>query len=707
MRPARASLPVLAPRPRRLVVDVVIALVTLLGLGLLDLDYPAERLTYAALESTRFYAADGTLLFERPAEAGGYGVPIALEQVSPWVIAATLASEDQNFRWHPGVDPSAVARAAWLNARAGEFRYGGSTVTQQLAKLLHPEPRTLVGKLREAWDAARLEHTLGKQAILCQYLNRAYYGRGATGIEAAARRYFGKPAKELTLAEATLLALLPRAPSAYDPDRFPERAKTRRAHVLELMRRQGRIDPDQAASASREPIELVSRERAPRARHAVDRLIGDSTLRGDVTTSLDLALQGRIERHLEQHLRRIQKDGAEQAAVLVVRNADARIVAMVGSRDYEDAARHGAVNGTFSRRAAGSTLKPFLYALAFERGKTRDSRILDQESTWTGYQPRNAEGRHHGWVTLERALGSSLNVPAVALLDELGVPALAARLAVLGFREVDPSGRRHGLSLALGGVPVSLVELASGYSALANDGILRKPSLIASAAEGVRVFDADAAREVTRALSTNAARVPEFGLETPLDFPFDVAAKTGTSSAYCDNWTVGYTREFTVAVWVGNFGGKPLRGTLAMDGAAPLFHDAMFEAMRDRVPRSLLSEQPPRTLLETARATGVLELASPRPDSRFLIDPLYPRSMQRVPLRLDPSKSDTSSIARVRYLVDGEVHVEASPRESASLALTAGRHRVKALAFDSGGRQVAASSDVYFDAIENSHATSN
>jgi membrane carboxypeptidase/penicillin-binding protein PbpC len=251
------------------------------------------------------------------------------------------------------------------------------------------------------------------------------------------------------------------------------------------------------------------------------------------------------------------------------------------------------------------------------------------------------------------------------------------------------------------------VELAGGYSALANDGVLREPSLFASDAEGVRVFDAEAAREVTRALSKRVARVPEFGLETPLDFPFDVAAKTGTSSAYCDNWTVGYTREFTVAVWVGNFDGKPLRGTLAMVGAAPLFHDAMFEAMRDRVPRPLLSETVARTSLETERATGVLELASPRQDSRFLIDPLYPRSMQRVPLRLDPSKSDTSRIARIRYLVDGKVHVEASPRESVSLALTAGRHRVRALAFDSGGRHVAASSDVYFDAIENPHATSN
>lgn len=692
----------------RRVFAAAVALLALVSSFAPDLRYPEDRLAYDALRSTRYLAADGTVLFERPAPRGGFGTPVELEQMSPWLVAATIAGEDHNFRLHPGVDPVGVGRAVLLNARAGRLRYGGSTLTQQLAKLLHREPRTLAGKLYEAWAAFQLEHSLSKDEILAQYLNRAYYGRNATGVEAAAERFFGKRASELALDEAVLLAVLPRSPSSYDPERFPERARARRAHVLELMQRRGFVSAEQARHAASRPIALLPRGREPRLRHAVDQLLQREAPGGEVQTSLDVQLQQRIERQLEGHLLRIREHGAEQAAVLVLRNQDARIVAMVGSRAYEDAARSGAVNGTVSRRPAGSTLKPLLYALAFEQGKTRASVVFDQPTPFRDYQPRNSHDRHHGWVTLEHALGSSLNVPAVALLDAIGVPAFARRLGALGFESVDTTGARHGLPLALGAAPVSLLELAGAYAALANDGEFRAPGLLAEPAPTRRVFAANAAREVTLALSSAAARVPEFGLETPLDLPFPVAAKTGTSSGYSDNWAVGYTREFTVAVWVGNFDGTSLRGTLAMTGAAPLFHDAMFEAMQGRTPLPLTGPELVRAPSEPAPvAQDAIVLASPHANARFVLDPLLPRAQQRLPLRLDASKTDLARIARVRFLIDDALAVEVARAEPASVPLVPGAHRVRAEGFASDGSLVARSRDVHFNVTGDEHERTN
>lgn len=675
-----------------------VAMLVLAAASFVDLEVPNSALTYARVSSTRFYASDGTLLYERPAASGGYGAPVGLDQVSPFVVQATLAGEDANFRLHPGVDPTAVVRALWLNARSGRVAFGGSTLTQQLAKRLHPEPRNLAGKAREALFALRLEHTLTKDELLSQYLNRAYYGRNATGIEAAARRFFGKTAKQLDLAEATLLAALPRAPTAYDPERFPERLRARQAHLLGLMVERGFVDAAEAAAARDRLPEVIPRQATLKAHHAVDRLIRDVNRTGDVQTSLDLDLQERLQPLLERHLRMIGRFGAEQAAVLVLRNQDARIVAMVGSRDYDDGARQGAVNGTTSRRSAGSTLKPFLYAMAFERGATPESQILDRPSAWPDYLPRNVNREPQGWVTLERALGSSLNVPAVALLERTGVPEFSLTLSRLGFARVDVSGASHGLSLALGAVPVSLVELAGAYAALANDGVFRRPALSDGATSSTRVFTREAARSVTRVLADPGARQPEFGLETPLELPFPVAAKTGTSSAYCDNWTVGYTKELTVAVWVGNFDGRPLRGALAMEGAAPLFQDAMFEAMRGRDPAPLEvdAERAPvgnsEPLLEAAEP---LRIESPREGARFVLDPLLPREVQRLALRfqVNPPLADDGLL---EYRLDAGQWLGAEPSGALGVDLVPGLHRVEARLRAPDGALLAVAKDVHF-----------
>lgn len=654
--------------------------------------YDSTRLSYDRVASTRFLAANGHVLFERRSSLGGFNTPVSLDQISPFVIEATLASEDANFRSHFGVDPVGVARAAWLNVKDGGLRYGGSTLTQQLAKMLDREPRTLVGKFHEAIAALRIEKTLTKDEILTQYLNRAYYGRNAYGIEAAARRFFGVSAHDLTLDQATLLATLPRAPSAYAPDRFPERAFERRAHVLELMVQRGFLSAKRAEETSRTAIALAPRQgQHPQAPHLVDRLLQRVETTGEVRTSIDLGLQTQLERHLDTHLNRVREYGARQGAVVVLDNGTASVIALVGSRDYQDAQELGAVNGVLSRRPAGSTLKPFVYALAFEQGLSRRTEILDQPSTFPGYQPRNTQALHVGWVPLEQALGSSLNLPAVTLLEHVGLASGARRIHDLGFASVDPTGAQHGLALALGAAPVSLLELAGAYATLANGGVFRAPALTQGDALSRRVFSTDAASEVTRVLMDAKARAAEFGPETPLDFPFPVAAKTGTSAAFCDNWTIGYTREVTVAVWVGNFDGKPLRGALAMTGAAPLFHDAMFEAMRNRKSSPLVSSVAREASSKVLRVGQgrALRVASPPPGSTYLIDPLLPRERQRVQLRLDTSGVDaTNPAARLEWRVDGTAIAIAGIADTSSVALEPGDHRVAVHLIDEHGQRL-------------------
>ncbi len=673
---------------RKLALGSVAALVLLLGcIGWLrSLRYPLARLDPATATSTRWLDRRGEVIYERRSAQGGYSQWVTLEQVSPDLIAATLAGEDHRFYDHAGIDPLGVARALWLDVRAGGFAYGGSTITQQLAKLLRGAPRTLRSKLLEARDALALERTLDKDAILTQYLNRAYYGRLAYGVEAASRRFFGKPARELELHEASLLAILPRAPSAYDPQKHPERARGRRAHVLQKMVERGSITQRQADAAAAAPIVLSEQSNHPADRHIVDWLLLHSPETGIQTTTFDLELQRKLALQLDQHLSDIRRLAATQAGVVVLDNDSGGVLAMVGSRDYDDTAARGANNAALAHRSAGSTLKPFAYALALEAGRSMNDLVLDAPSEWVSYQPRNINGHHLGPVTLADALGSSLNLPAVRLVAELGPDRFAARLQRLGFSSVDPTAERHGLALALGGCEVTLLELAAAYASLTRSGLYHPPRwLDAQPTSEERVFEESAAREVARVLEDPSARQLEFGLESPLDLPFTAGAKTGTSSGFSDNWAVGFTRDVTVAVWVGNFDGQPLRGSLAMTGAAPLLADALTLATGDTsrsLPRRRRSGEkpPPEPFVVT----------SPRDGARFVIDPLLPRTMQRIALLTRGAPRSESRAARraepchgqVRFVVDGK----AAP--TSSLALEPGRHHLFAEHEDCSGHLI-------------------
>jgi penicillin-binding protein 1C len=705
--------------------------------------YPAERLDSRSLVSTRIVDRHGQLLHEARSARGGYARWVPLAEVSPHVVLVTLSAEDANFRLHPGIDPSGIARALWLNARAGRFAYGGSTLTQQLAKNLDPEPRSLLGKLSEAQDALRLELTLSKDQILEQYLNRVYYGRLAHGIEAASQRFFGKSAAALELDEAALLAILPRAPTAYDPVRFPERARDRRAHVLGRLAERGLIDREAAEQAAARPFRLVSAANPVEVPHVLDALRSEVLASGKpvVTTTIDLELERRLRVRLREHLADLEKKNVDQASLVVLDNATGDVLAMIGSRDYADRDALGAVNASLARRPPGSTLKPFVYALAVENGAHGSTPVFDVPTSWPGFHPRNAGLDHHGLVSLREALGNSLNVPAVRAADEIGIERVAELFRQLGLgAQIDAS--EQGLALALGGAPVRLADLANAYATLARGGEhlpwrLTDPALAPPAP--LRLLSRHAAFSITEMLRDPSARRREFGVETPLELPFVAAVKTGTSKSFCDNVVVGYTPEVTVAVWVGNFDGRPMQGLLAMQGAAPLWRDAMlvamegraragFEAPADdavaevcplsgmrrgphcpagkhehvhghgatctwhgpdgalRVPAELRAFAPGSSQGVIAEAGPAISISSPVAGAKLAIDPLIPRSRQQLRFRALVRSPDAE---RVRWEVDGRAIAERPAPFSADWSIEPGSHAVRAVALGSKSEVIA------------------
>ena len=570
--------------------------------------FPEALLAREPFESVRVRDRHGRVLREALSDAQGRATWVEPgEGLVNWVPEAFIAIEDHRFRAHRGVDLRGIARAARDNLAAGHIVAGGSTITQQLVGLLLPGPRTFGHKFREAVWALRLERAHSKDTILSQYINRAPYGHGAFGIEAAARLYLGKPASALTLAESALLAGIPRAPSINNPFTNELRALARMRQVLDRMRTLGRIDETTWRQAIEEPIRFATRARQFAAPHFTSWVLAQRPGPGDVVTTLDARLQSEIEDAIAAILPSLADKHVGQAAVLVIDNARGDILAWVGSRDFFDPSE-GQVDMVVGERQPGSTLKPFLYGLALEAGETAASRLPDFPmffDTLTGdYRPQNYDRRYHGWVHLREALASSYNVPAVFLANRIGVGTLHERLRRLGFESLRQSPGHYGLGLALGNGEVRLLELANAYRTLANDGRSGPLRWRADAPLPARerVMPAAVAQLLTDILSDPIARSPSFGRHNALELPFPAAAKTGTSTDFTDNWTVGYTPAVTVATWVGNFDGQPMEGVSGITGAGRLWHRVMRLAAahrpagafsRDALVESMLCADPP------------------------------------------------------------------------------------------------------------------
>jgi penicillin-binding protein 1C len=538
--------------------------------GLNKAPQPAAEITDAAgAPLRRLMEKDGR-------HAGGGSVPQAL-------VLATLAAEDHRFRSHGGVDFAASARAVRDAMKAGRSTSGASTITQQLVKLAEPRPRTVWTKVVEIFTARRVEMTWDKDTILTAYLDRLSYGSLARGGREAADAFFAKPLADCSLAECAFLAGLPQAPGRLNPWRNFDGAKKRQEWILARLRALEWITPEEQARALAEPLRLRKNASAFRAPHLVDMVL--ATLPEDlppgsrIATTVDMEMQELCERVIRDRLSRLKEQNVKHAAAVVIENATGRVLALVGSPDYAGA-DGGQVNGATARRSPGSALKPFTYLLALQGGMSPGEVIPDlpvEFMTPTGiYRPENYNHRAAGPVSLRQALANSLNLSAVRLLQQHGgAAALVEALERAGIHTLTKPADDYGLGLTIGGGEVTLLELTSAYSTLARLGIHRPAVLRTDApdAGGQRVFDPAACYLLADMLSDNDARVRSFGEDSALRLPFPVAVKTGTSTDYRDNWTVGYNPGYTVGVWAGNFDGTPMRGVSGVSGAAPMFRD--------------------------------------------------------------------------------------------------------------------------------------
>jgi penicillin-binding protein 1C len=527
---------------------------------------------------------------------------VVYDRVDPDLINAFVAVEDKRFWEHAGIDVLAVGRAAKASLRAGKTVSGASTITMQLARMLHPADRSWTGKVTQALWALRLEAHLSKQQIMEQYLNRVHLGEGTVGVAAASALYFGASASELSIAQAATLAGLAHAPSRDNPHVSPARARRRQAVALARMGRLGFVTRDDIARAREESLASAGRVAPFVAPHFTTRVLAwaadDQALgaTGRIRTSLDVALQRELEAEVRHTVDVLRDRNVEHAAAVVLDNENGEILAWVGSPDFW-AAKGGQTDMVVSARQPGSALKPFLYGVAFDRGYTAASVLPDipkSYSTTTGsYQPRNYDRRFRGPTRIREALASSYNVPAVDVASSLGAATLLRTLHLAGFESLRRDAEYYGLGLALGNGDVTLIELANGYRALANGGEWRpwtwRLTSDASPSDGRhgdprRVMSPAASAIVLDILNDPAARIPGFGTSTPFDFPFPVAVKTGTSRHFTDNWAVGTTGAFTVAVWAGNFSGRAMEGVSGVTGAGPLLHRAVMAVSRHVAP---------------------------------------------------------------------------------------------------------------------------
>ncbi len=539
--------------------------------------------------SVKFYDRHGNLLQEVLSQNASRAVRVELERVSPYFLQAVIAAEDRHFYRHRGIDYGAVLRAIWQNLRSGRVVSGASTITLQLARLLNPKPRTLLNKIREAYTAFRLEAGLSKAKILEAYLNRLPMGGNLHGVESAARAYFGVAAADLNLAQATFLAAIPNSPTRLNPYHNRTAIKKRQAFILQRMAKLGMISSRRASDALKADLRLRPQNSSFLAPHFTFSLLqrlpeGVQT----VQTTLDAELQKMVQEQIQLVLARLKDFHVTNAAAILVDNRSGEVLAYVGSADFFNPEIDGQVDGVRALRQPGSTLKPFLYLLAMEQGFNPTSLISDIATAYrmpTGiYSPQNYSENFHGPVRLREALANSLNVPAVRTLAKIGTANFLRRLREYGFDSLTREADYYGVGLALGDGEVTLYQLTRAYLCLARQGrfLPLREYIRLNGKAVVSVFAEKTLSTpqlnflITNILSDPQARTVEFGFQSVLNLPFPCAVKTGTSFRFCDNWTVGYTRDYTLGVWVGNFDHIPMMKVSGVTGAGPLFRNIML-----------------------------------------------------------------------------------------------------------------------------------
>jgi 1A family penicillin-binding protein len=588
----------------------------------LSLPDPNKLNNRIVAQSTKIYARDGTtLLYEVHGETKR--TLIQLNDIPNYVRQATIAIEDKNFYKNPGVDWRGILRSVWVDITHGTTSQGGSTITQQFVRnAILTREKTFTRKIKEAVLAIEIGQKFSKDQILQLYLNEIPYGQNAYGIEAAAQTYFGKHAHDLTLAESAYLAALPQAPTFYNPNGpNRDRLDARKNLVLDQMYDQGYITKDQRDSAKAEKVVFGKIKDAILAPHFVlyvENLLaqkyGEKTLEEGglkVVTTLDWNLQQIAEQAVKDGVARNEKYNKAQNASLVAQDPKTgQILAMVGSRDYFDDAHDGQVNVALRERQPGSSIKPYIYATAFKKGMSPATMIVDVKTsfgTYGGkdYAPDNYDGQSHGIVNIRKALAGSLNIPAVKTLALVGVQDAINTAKDMGITS-DINTDRCGLSLVLGGCEVKLIDHVNGFATFANEGVKHDQTPILRVEDGKgqileqyqdnpgqQVLDPQIAYQIISIMTDNEARTFVFGDHSPLILPDRVvAAKTGTTQAWRDGWTLGYTPSLAAGVWVGNNDYSPMRqGADGVVVAAPIWNQFMRNALKNTPPEQFL--EPP------------------------------------------------------------------------------------------------------------------
>jgi len=638
-------------RPRFRIWHLFVLILLLIGLGafyyfiLRDLPSPTKLKSQALPESTHIYDRNGTLLYTIYADRNQTFVP--LSEIPHHVHHATIAIEDKDFYNHGAIDLRGITRALYATV-VKERLEGGSTLTQQLVKntLLTPE-RTIQRKIREVLLSFATEILYSKDQILEMYLNQVPYGGTAYGIESASKTYFGKNAKDLTIAEAALLAGLPVAPTTYSPfGAYPELAQKRQHEVLNAMEREGYITNEQKEAAINEELHYKNISQEIKAPHFVlyvkdllvqkygQELVESGGLK--VTTSLDLPTQEFVQDTVASEVAKLTNYRVSNGASLVTDPSTGEILAMVGSRGYFSEKTDGAVNVTLANRQPGSSIKPINYAVGLLKGHTAATAFIDQATCFPNpgqkpYCPRNYDGKFHGAVQMREALAQSLNIPAVQMLKANGLEAMIATASAMGistFTQPD----NYGLSLTLGGGEVTMLDMATAFGVFANQGyrvdlnpilqvkdrtgrVLEEYEPPKSPMFGEKILPSGVAFIISHILQDNGARTPAFGSNSDLRIGNKpVSVKTGTTNDLRDNWTIGYTPDVLVVSWVGNNDNTPMAGIASgVTGASPIWNVIMTELLKDQ---TIPVPQKPSSVIETfvCSPSGLLPPPEGTPD---------------------------------------------------------------------------------------------
>jgi len=594
-----------AGRPRAIVIlaGAIIAVIGAFALWIISLGpLPLEQ---ARQVSTTVVDRNGKLLRAFAMADGRWRLPVdAKTAVDPGYLKLLLAYEDRRFYTHAGIDPLALGRAAFQLITRGHIVSGGSTITMQLARLMEPRrERSVYAKVRQMVRAIELERQLSKDEILDLYLALAPFGGNLEGVRAASIAYFGKEPKRLSLAEAALLVALPQSPETRRLDRYPEAARAARDRVLDRMVEDGNVSREDAGLAKAVTVPKLRKPMPILAPHSSDSAIAIVKDAPVIQLTLDSSLQKVLEALARD--RALALGPKISVALIAVDNESGDVLARVGSPDYFDERRAGQVDMTRAVRSPGSTLKPFIYGLAFEDGFVHPESLIDDRPIRFGnYAPENFDMTFTSTVPVSKALQLSLNVPAIALLDRVGASRLSSRLKQAGTNLILPKDEAPGLAMGLGGVGVSLQDLAQLYAGLARLGSTKPLREIVNAKDDrdpMRLMDQAAAWQVGNVLIGTPP--PENGAHNRIAF------KTGTSYGYRDAWSIGFDGKMTIGVWVGRPDGAPVPGLVGRTAAAPILFDAF--ARTGKLPAAL--PRPPRGALVASNAKLPLPLRRFRP----------------------------------------------------------------------------------------------